>query len=65
MHHKSMMFDLVLKRAKAKLKFRRRGELCVADEGIVRARVADIRRGLHMVVCTSAIPDLRLTHGTE
>lgn len=52
---------VILKGAKAKLVFRRRGELCVADEGTVRAKVADIRRGLHIIISTYAISDSRLT----
>ena len=56
---------LILKGTKARLVCRRRGELCVADEGIVRANVADIRRGLHRVVCKPAIWDLRLSYRTK
>lgn len=51
---------VMFKGAKVRSVIQRTGKPCVADEAIMKARVADIKRGLHMLICTPVLSDLRL-----
>lgn len=43
---------VILKGANVGLVFQWRSRICVADEGIMKAKVAEIRRRLHMMICS-------------